>query len=80
MHRLCGIGEPGSFLSYQFMADQNETYLESNLPAVALETFNLHAMLYVDTTGEVISGFAIESETNRDVSMPVGLTAVALSE
>ncbi|MCP5027207.1 MAG: hypothetical protein GY929_13080, partial [Actinomycetia bacterium] len=66
--------------TYRFMADQNEAYLASNLPPVAIAQLDLHAMLWVDTAGDIVFGSAVDADTGEEISLPAGLAAAARSE
>jgi len=61
--------------TYQFVVDQNPAYIESNLSESALANNHLNAMVYLDTAGQVVYGYAAPSDLWNSTELPAGLLA-----
>ncbi|MCK6624024.1 MAG: ATP-binding protein [Anaerolineae bacterium] len=59
--------------TYKFVMDGNETYIESNLQESTLLNFNINAMLFLNTAGELVFGKAIDLQTQTAVDTPPSL-------
>jgi sensor domain CHASE-containing protein len=59
--------------TWQFIADHNEAYVESNLQDSALVMLEIDAMVLVDTSREVVFARSVDLQTGQQSPMPPGL-------
>lgn len=53
--------------TYQFMVDQNEAYIESNLNLQALESLNVNLLAYYNQEGNRIWALGVDHENDQDI-------------
>ncbi|MGE5611818.1 MAG: CHASE4 domain-containing protein [Bacillota bacterium] len=51
--------------TYQFMADQNSTYIESNITEAPFADLRLNAIVFLDTTGRLVLASGIDAKTHK---------------
>jgi sensor domain CHASE-containing protein len=59
--------------TYAFIRDRNTDYIESNLVDSTFVTLNLNLMLFVDSSGSVVFGKAVNLEDEVDMEVPQSL-------
>jgi sensor domain CHASE-containing protein len=59
--------------TYEFIQDHNQEYIESNLVDETFVTLNLHAMLFIDHSGNIVYGKAYDIENNTEIPVPTDL-------
>jgi signal transduction histidine kinase len=59
--------------TYAFMEDGNEEYLESNLVPGTFTALRLNFMLYLDSSGQLVYGKAVNLESESEVPLPEGI-------
>jgi PAS domain S-box-containing protein len=62
--------------TYQFINDQNEEYLDSNLQDPTFEILKINLVAIVDTEGKVLFGKEYRSERQPSVPLPQSLTEI----
>ncbi|MGC8937200.1 MAG: CHASE4 domain-containing protein, partial [Candidatus Methanomethylicaceae archaeon] len=56
--------------TYQFIVDQNEEYVRSNLQDEALITLDINVMLFVNSTNDVVFAKALDLYKGEEVNVP----------
>ena len=59
--------------TYNFIQDRNEAYIESNLYPEALAALNVNMLLFIDTSGQLVYGKAIDLQSTEEKSIPQDL-------
>ena len=59
--------------SYNFVQDRNEAYIESNLYPESLATINVNMLLFIDTSGQLVYGKAIDLQSLEEKPVPQDL-------
>ncbi len=59
--------------SWNFMHDQNEDFIESNLADGTFKGLRLNLLLYVDTMGNIVHGKAFDLENDEEVPVSKGM-------
>src|SRR5262245_16764598 len=62
--------------SYEFVADRNEAYIQSNLTPASLVSLNVRAILYFDVDGKLVHATAIDPKTHESAPIPEGIEAL----
>jgi len=61
--------------TYTFVDDANEAYIENNLTASALLALRLNLMLFVDPSGQLVFGKAVDLLNQQEIPLPSELLA-----
>lgn len=56
--------------TYKYIQDQNEEYVNSNLPPVTLVNLNINFMLFVDSAGTLVNGLFVDLHTVNEKPIP----------
>ena len=59
--------------TYRFVADLNQTYIDTNLAATTFDSLQLNAILFLDARGSVVCARAYDLIDAQDVPVPAGL-------
>lgn len=59
--------------TYNFMEDQNEEYIEVNLPDTTYTGLGLNLTLYIDTKGRIVYGKNFDLAKEEEAPLPAGL-------
>ncbi len=59
--------------SYEFMNNQNKTYIENNLNVDTLNNLEINFMLFVNQSGQLIFAKAFDLTEGREATLPMGL-------
>lgn len=59
--------------TYEFMADHNEAYIQSNLGAYSIATLKLNIIAFLDTKGNLFEKRAIDIDKSQEVTFPTSL-------
>jgi two-component sensor histidine kinase/sensor domain CHASE-containing protein len=66
--------------TYQFVQDQNEGYIASNLETSTLTNLGINFMVFVDPAGSIVYSKAVDLSTEAETPLPAGLEQYASGE